>query len=184
MHIAGHLSPEEFWRRIDAGDEQVRGSVGAFPLYGLHGWTGPVMLGKWQWENGQVTTAGLVYGTPATEVSVEVVTTVHDPRRRAVTAIERAVGVSPADARCAGHHHRIARAAAREVQIRVDGRDLIFSAWGGSERWWPAGTVEGAGIVVQARRYPPDRVVLVAVHDVEPYLSGRRAYLLTVRGGV
>ena len=182
MRIVGHLTPDEFWRRVESGEEQVRAGASSIPTYGLSGWGGPIMIGDWEWENKELILAGLAHGTPDADSCVEVVTTVHDPRRQAVRSMERAIGLTPIDADYERRHRAIQDVTGGEVQIRVDGRATTFTTWGGRERWWAAGTVDGLGVVLETRRYPLEQVDLVRIDDVEPYLAGRREYIRLCRG--
>ncbi|MFD6063007.1 hypothetical protein [Rhodococcus wratislaviensis] len=182
MRIVGQLTPDEFWCRVESGEEQVRAGAGSLPTYGLEGWDGPIMIGDWEWDDKELILASLAHGTPDTNSAVEVVTTVHDPQRQAVRSMERAIGLTPIDADYARRHRAIQDVPGSEIQIRVNGRPTTFTTWGGRERWWAAGTVDGRGVVLEGRRHPLEQVDLVRVDDVEPYLAGRREYLRECRG--
>ena len=53
MRMGGRLTPEEFWARFDAGDDEIRAEAGRLPWYGLAGWPGWLMLGEWSRRNGE-----------------------------------------------------------------------------------------------------------------------------------
>jgi len=182
MRIVGHLTPDEFWRRVESSEEQVRAGTSSIPIYGVSGWGGPIMIGDWEWEDKDLILAGLAHGTPDADSCVGVVTTVHDPRRQTARSMERAIGLTPIDVDYERRHRAIQDATGSGVQIRVDGRATTFTIWGGRERWWAAGTVDGLGVVLEARRYPLEQVELARVDDVEPYLAGWREYIRLCRG--
>lgn len=46
-----------------------------------------------------------------------------------------------------------------------------------ADAWRVAGHHDGSGLVLETRQIPWTEVGLVRVHDLEPYLAGRRAYL-------
>jgi hypothetical protein len=86
MQVAGRLSPEQFWTRIAAGEQRMRGSAAILPIYGVAGWSESLMVGDRGWENGQLVTAGLAHGDPSGDgPSVHVLTTLHDPRTEAAS---------------------------------------------------------------------------------------------------
>ena len=182
MRIAGHLTPDEFWRHIDSIEEQVRAGAGSMPTYGLNDWDGPIMISDWEWQDKELILAGLAHGTSATDSWVQVLTTVHDPRRHAARSIERAIGVTPIDTDYERRRRAIQDVPGSDVPIWVDGRPTTFTTWGERERWWAAGIVDGLGVVLEGRQYPLDQVDLVRVDDVEPYLAGLREYMRACRG--
>jgi len=61
-----------------------------------------------------------------------------------------------------------------------------FDVWHSREQdqWWAAGRYEGHGLVLEARLVSVKDVGLHRVHDLEPYLDGRRAHLRELRGGI
>jgi hypothetical protein len=65
-------------------------------------------------------------------------------------------------------------AAWSEVMIPVDGRPVAF-AWLAEGRHWVAyAELQGRTLVLSARDLPVDRVALVRITDIEPYLEGTR----------
>lgn len=183
MHIAGQLSPEEFWARIATSEQQVRDSADILPIYGLAGWSGPLMIGDWGWENGQLVTVGLGHGDPSGHgPAVHVRTTVHDPRT-AVASLRMAHLGAPHDEADFLRRRREAEAAPTErVDVRVDSVPVRFEVWNDGDRWWAAAQHADYGLVVEGLRTALDRLALVRVHDIEPYLAGRRAHLRALRG--
>ena len=128
--IDGQLIPDEFRRRVEAGEEQARAGAGSFPIYGLCGWDAPIMLGDREWQDTALILAGLAYGTLDTD-RWGVGTTGYDPRRHALRMMERAIGLTPIESNYARHHRAIHNVPGREVQVRVDGCATSFTLWGG-----------------------------------------------------
>jgi len=183
MRFAGRLTPDEFWERNSALDQQVRDAALSFPTYGLKEWPDPIMLGHWEWQDDTLVLAGLEHGTPDTGgPSVDVLTTVHDPVGKAASLVVSALGLTPLDDEYRRRRREVEAAEGRTVLIPVDGQAVSFVVWGGQKRWWAAATIANFGIVLEGRRYPLDRVALIRISDVEPYLSGRNAYLRAFRG--
>jgi len=186
VRYAGHLSPEEFWERDAAMEQRVRETSTVLPCYGLVGWSGLRMIGDWEWENDRLVTVGLAHGAPeGTGPRLHVKTTVGDPA--AVVALLRA---SAPEARTEGSIARWRRELEAEpddsVTIEVDSAGVQVDVWHseGRDRWWAAGHHGGHGLVLEAHLMSAGDVRLHRVHDLEPYLDGRRAYLRQVRGGI
>jgi len=182
MRFAGRLSRTAFAELIDSRHDEIRASMGLLALYGLAGWSGPAGIGPWGWENGVLSTAGLVFGVPdGPGPWVEIVTTagpaegwVHDQRlaaqppphdnetyQRMVDAME---AVQP-----------------DELALEVDGVVQTFRLWpdGDGQPGWYAARAGVPGLAVAARGLEPHEVRLVAVADVEPYLAASRVGMLT-----
>jgi hypothetical protein len=164
MRFAGRLDPEQFWELIDRGQQRVRDAADLLPLYGLSGWTGEIMTGSWEWENGQLVKAGLVHGrADRTGPRLQVLTTSREPL--AIVDYD-ADGLTGPD----------------DLELPVDGDRVPFALWRGSERWVAIGGLATHGLVLKGVDIDPTSVVLVPVHDLEPYLAGRRSALRTRRG--
>lgn len=183
MQISGRMTPEEFWRHVDETDEKVRLAAATTRLFELEQWEQSIMIGSWEWEDQQLKSAGLAFGTPDDEVSVHIATVVGDPRREAFRAISRATGVLPGDPDYKDKR-RVQESPGDAVALKIDGVGVEFEMWGGPSRWWAAGQVDGVGITIESRNYPVEQFSLVEVDDVGPYLLGRRTFLQAVRGEV
>lgn len=182
MQISGRMTPEQFWRHIDETDAQVRLAAATTRLFGLEQWDESIMIGDWGWESQRLQTAGLAYGTPDDDVSVHIATVIGDPRREAFREISRATGVLPSNPAYKDERRRIQESRGEAVTLRIDGVGVEFEMWGGPSRWWAAGHVDGVGITIEGRNYPVEQLSLIEVHDVEPYLLGRRTFLQAARG--
>jgi len=182
MRFAGRLTPDEFWERNRALDQQIRDAALSFPSYGLKEWSDPIMLGGWEWQDETLILAGLKHGTPDTDgPTVDVLTTVHDPIGKAASLVVSALGLTPLDDEYRRRRDEVEAAEDHTALIPIDGQAVSFVVWGGRERWWAAATAGNVGIVLEGRRYPLDRVALIRVRDVEPYLSGKNAYMRAFR---
>lgn len=182
MQFAGRLSPEEFWERIAAGEQRMRDSATVLPMYGVEGWSGSLSVGNWEWENDGLVTVGLAHGGPSGQgPSVHVRTTVHDP---GTTVASR--GITHLGPPREGGDFPRARGeadvgATSHVNIPVNGVPVRFQVRHEGNVWWGAAQQDGYGLVVEARDMDVDRLALVRVEDIEPYLAGRRAQLRTRR---
>ncbi|KZE98468.1 MULTISPECIES: hypothetical protein [unclassified Rhodococcus (in: high G+C Gram-positive bacteria)] len=184
MKVTGHMSPDEFWRDIDQSCDRVRLGAQGIGLFGLREWDGATMIGDWEWVNDLLSSGGLVHGTPDGDVSVQISTVVGDPRREVVRAIERATGISPWEPDYENRHRAVRDAPGVAVPMLCDGVSVEFSKWGGPDRWWAVGEVDGVSLVIESRNYPVDDVDLIEIDDVEPYLAGWRDYVRSFRGGI
>ncbi|MBB3051913.1 hypothetical protein FHS23_002942 [Prauserella isguenensis] len=74
------------------------------------------------------------------------------------------------------HRRRTGGTSAEDlVEIKFDGQPRTFRRWGTGHRWYAAREPDRhPAIVIAARHIDPDEVALVPVHDIEPYLAGRR----------
>ncbi|MGA1835435.1 hypothetical protein VD659_00755 [Herbiconiux sp. 11R-BC] len=95
-------------------------------------------------------------------------------RRRAVTLANRGsvpfVRVPPTD-----------RLPDRIVDLRVDDRHEPFEVWVRGPLWWAATMLGDRTLAVQARDVPFEDVAFTRVHDLEPYLAGRRDWIRRMR---
>jgi hypothetical protein len=177
------LPPEAFWGRYAEMEERIRATAAVLPSYGVAGWGGLVMIGDWQWENEQLVSIGLAHGAPADESKLHVHTTVRDPTAD-VTSL-RMAAVRPAwddKDEMLRRLREFGTVAGESSTIAVDAAPVEFTVWGEAGRWWAAGHHDGFGLVLEGQRIPIGRVELVRIHDLDPYLAGRRAYLRALRG--
>lgn len=186
VRITGQLSPEEFWARDAELEQQIRASSTFLPYRGVDGWSGLQMIGDWQWENDRLVIAGLAHGAPqGTGPRLHVVTTVRDPRSVAAS-LRSASAAAKRGESDAAHQRRVLEADPdEEVTIPVDGAGVRLDLWHteDQDRWWAAGHHDGHGLVLEAHLVPTTEVGLHRVHDLEPYLDGRRTHLRELRGG-
>ncbi|MCJ0980782.1 hypothetical protein MTX35_24025 [Rhodococcus sp. ARC_M12] len=61
---------------------------------------------------------------------------------------------------------------------------MEFQKWGGLQRWWAAGEIDGVSIVIENRNCPVEDIALIEIDDLQPYLEGWREYVRIVRGGM
>jgi len=181
------LSPEEFWARDAELEQQIRATSAVLPCFGVVGWSGLQMIGDWQWENDRLVTVGLAHGAPeGTSPRLHVMTTVRDPRD-VVVSLRPVSGAATRDESGAARQRRELETDPDDsVTIDVDGAGVHLDLWhtGDQGLWWAAGDHEGHGLVLEAGLVPVDNVSLHLVHDLEPYLDGRRTYLRELRGGI
>jgi hypothetical protein len=179
----GHLSPEAFWARYAEMEERIRSTATVLPCYGLVGWTGPRMVGDWEWENGDLVSVGLAHGDPdGDEPALHVHTTTRNAAAD-VASLRMADAGPPRDADDLRRRRRELRSAGGELStLSVDGTSVAFTVWTEQERWWAAGRYGGVGLVLESRWLPVGEVELARVDDLEPYLAGRRAHLRALRG--
>jgi hypothetical protein len=164
-------------------EERIRATAAVLPSYGVAGWGGLVMIGDWQWENEQLVSIGLAHGAPDDESKLHVHTTVRDPTAD-VTSL-RIAAVRPAwddKDEMLRRLREFGTVAGESSTIAVDAAPVEFTVWGEAGQWWAAGHHDGFGLVLEGQRIPIGRVELVRIHDLDPYLAGRRAYLRALRG--
>jgi hypothetical protein len=178
MHYGGRLCSEELRRRDAAAEERVRATAGVLPCYGLGEWSGLRMIGDWQWEDGVLVTVGLAHGARDSDgPTLQVLTTVKDPRRHVASLRLDAPG-GPWDADTVHDRLRELETAVDEPAVTtVDGDLVPVTVWRHGQRWWAASRDAGYGLVLEARGMPIDCISLARIHDIEPYILGRRAYL-------
>ncbi|WP_415975976.1 hypothetical protein [Rhodococcus sp. 077-4] len=180
MDVTGHLSPDEFWRHIDRSVDRVRLGADGIRLFGLKGWKGATMIGDWEWADDRLSCAGLMHGTPSDDVSIQINSVVGDPFDEMARAVGRAVGFAPSESDYGNRYREIRDA----VPILADDVRTDFTSWGGHNRWWAAGEVDGVSLVIESRNFPVEDIDLIEIEDVDPYLAGWQDHLRTVRGGM
>lgn len=183
MHVAGRLTPEQFWAHVDAVDDRMRASAHQLAMYGVDDGPPPFMTGAWSWENGVLTTVGLAYGErDGAGPWTQVLTTVADPATVVATLRMTALPHPQDEDGFRALDERLAATPVTATPIVVDGRPTTFDRCSDGPRWYASAQLGEHGVVVEARGVAPEHVRLVRVHDIEPYLAGRRAYLRAVRG--
>ncbi|GAB2936002.1 hypothetical protein GCM10027280_24970 [Micromonospora polyrhachis] len=183
MHVAGRLSPDEFWAQMAQHDEQIRSSAHLLPRYGLAGWTGAISTGDWSWEDDRLVTVGLVYGDRLDGGPyVHSRTTVQEPAT-AVRLLRMATPPHPCDmTELLEREQRLATSPSTEVDISIDGRLERFTRWQDDTHWYASSAYHGHCVVLEVCGVTPDQITLVRVEDIEPYLAGRRSSLHALRG--
>ena len=69
MHFGGRLTPEEFWARFDAGENEIRADADRLLWYGIANWPGPLGV-EWERRDGELTTIALVHDGQAPRLTV------------------------------------------------------------------------------------------------------------------
>jgi hypothetical protein len=140
------------------------------------------MVGDWAWESGELVTVGIAHGDPDRDgPAVHVRTTVHDPRAE-VASLRMDAGAPYGNDDVLRRRREPDIAPGDDVQFLVDSTPVPFELWHEGDRWWAAAAHAGYGLVVEGRRVAAELVTLVRVHDIEPYLAGRRENLRARRG--
>ena len=163
MDLGAQLTPEQMDAVVLDAQNRVRESFDGMPVFGVSGWSGPLMIGEWSWRDGS---RGLAHGTPDGGSFVQVHT-------------------HPDDARLAVHDLRMSAAGVlgtftdfdsppdRLAEIVVDETPVLFEVWEDERNAWAGGNYLDHGIVVEARRADLDDLRLRQVTDIEPYLEGQ-----------
>lgn len=184
VYFAGRLTPEEFWQRITDSERQIRESAAILPLYGTADrLPQPAMLGNWEWQNGHLMKAGVSYGDPLGEGPLLHVQSTTRPTAEEV-ALARMASFGPSqDRENDVNRWRSAQDRTSEtLDMSIDGSTVRFDLWRDGDQWWAAGEHAGHGVMIEARRLPPQPLALIRIDDLEPYLTGRRSYLRARRG--
>lgn len=177
MHFTGQLSPEKFWARIGEMDDRVRAAFAemCFPCLGLAGWPGGGNLGRWEWQNGELTSVGLVYGSDeGGEPGVHVRTTLSDPHRLAQAGH---ISGRPAPRSRQDFERRLHEPEPTDgfsASIRMDSGELEVTVRPIPQGWLAVAALDGYGLVVQGHGVPVEEVALTHVGDIEPFIDGRR----------
>ncbi|GAA1238789.1 hypothetical protein GCM10009676_24220 [Prauserella halophila] len=168
----------------------MRDTAGDLPLFGQQAWNGILLTGPWSFRDdgtGRATTIGLEHGDPDDEsVPWLRVLSTCDPADHLVRELrfERTLGdrgaTGPVDRETvrASRRRTDVSSAESQVEIMVDGQPRTFRRWDTGERWYAAWEPDHEhAIVIAARHLDPADVALVPVHDIEPYLAGRRDWI-------
>ncbi|MCS5722901.1 hypothetical protein N1028_08000 [Herbiconiux sp. CPCC 203407] len=194
-----HLTPDEFWNRVDETDERLRASFEPAGAFGLVEWPGFAMVTDWDYS-GHTRVLSFAHELPPKDSPEE-----RDPDRappvgtgRGEDAFEVHVHWREGDSRSVverlrrraervdgGSQYRVLSPAEglpdSIVPLALGGLEHPFELWERGDRWWAATTVGGRTLAVEARGVSPDAIALDRVTDVEPFLQGRRAWLRRVR---
>ena len=205
MHPTGQLSPEEFWARVDHGDDQLRAGFEPVGAYGLTKWGGTAMLAEWDVAG---TTRVIAYARPAPpperpDLPAEARTPPHHEPDAATAepdvqvhwregssreVVEQLRGFWRARRARGGAAYRPVRRGdelpSRLLDLNVDGQREPFEVWVQGPTWWAATTIGGRALVVEAHDVTTDLIALTRIRDIEPLLEGRRAFLRRNRPAV
>lgn len=180
MDEVGWLNPEQFWAHMGDLDEQMRAAAHLMPLYGVAGWTGPVMTGDWEWYNDELAVAELAHGDPLGDGPfIAVATTTGETGHDGPPGRRDPLGLRPeGEILAAGAEHTDAGT----TQISVDGQPVGVAWRRDDQAWYATGGLGGHRLRIETRHTTPDQVDLVRIVDIEPYLAGRRSFLRAARG--
>lgn len=185
MKFSGQLSAEEFWARASEMDDRVRNAFTglSFPCLGLAEWPGTVMLGNWEWRNGELTFVGLMHGAvEAGQPGVHVLTTSDDPY-----LLARAGHISgraaPRTKEEFEQRLREPRSSGDAVtKMRLNSAEVDVEVRPTADGWVAVAALQGYGVVVQGHGLPVEQIALAQVSDIEPYIQGRREEIARRRG--
>lgn len=183
VRSAGRLSPEQFWAHVTELDDRVRAVADVLPCYGLAGWTGPRMYGDWSFEDGRLVTAGLAHGWLADGLRVQVLSTLRDSLTLVSTLRAQSRGIPRSREEAVQRQREMHTGPAEHATVVVEASPVPFRLWRDGDLWWAAGVHAGHDLVLEAQGVDVGEVELTRVHDLEPYIAGRRALLRDMRGG-
>ena len=157
------------------------------PWYGLAGWPGWLMLGEWSRRDGEPISIGLLHGegefTDDDTARVEVFVGSEPPeeviRQRILAA---SMVPDPGEEVVMEAMRQVEAGPTGTVSVAVDGQVVLFDHWVREQIWVAAREHDGYTLAVEARQIGPDELDIVRVHDIEPYLVGRRATVRRMRG--
>ena len=186
MQSAGFVSPDEFWARVDASDDEVRRTFAERPIYGVVGWRGRAILSEWSFGSGIRSIAFLPagwndddYTVASAQPRVDVLGDLIDPRRliaqRVAFDFLPREGEPPWPLPNAPTPDAI-------VEIAVDGVGEPFEVWSSTEGARAAGRVGGVTVVVETVGHPIADVALERVRNIETLLAERRRWIRAQRG--
>lgn len=182
MRFAGQLTPEQFWARMSAMEDELRAQAHQLPWYGLAQWQGPRMVAEWGSADGELTSIGLSYGELDSGPRVQVMVDNRPPGDLVIERRMSAVGHELDRPAVLAALDAAGSPATGTVTISVDGNPEVFDHWVDGSTWYAARQHHEHALVIEARDVSPDDVALVRVDDIEPYLAGRRAELRRLRG--
>ncbi len=174
------FTPEEFWSTIEDLHDHVRQSSKNFPLYAPAHWSGMIMVGEWMLDGGS---RGLIHGSPeGDEPFLHVRTTENNAREsaRLLWMNQRGPFHDRVD-----YLDRIEDFEAETPILQtvpVGDSVLDFDFWEDGSLWWAAASGPGHGLSLEGRNMNPVELALVAVTDIEPYITGRIEWLRKQRG--
>jgi hypothetical protein len=187
MHVAGFLTPDEFWARMDTADDEIRRSFPERPVYAVRGWPGRAILSEWSFGSSGIRSISFLpagwdgpdYSAASAQPRVDVLVDVTEPRRMVSERIafdDIALGSEPP------WPLRDAPMPERIIELEVDGVREPFEVWSGEERVRAAGLVGGVSVVVESVGHPITDVALERVVDIEPLIAERRRWIRAQRG--
>jgi hypothetical protein len=187
MHVVGHLTPEEFWSQVDAGDEEVRRNFLERPVFAVRGWPGRAILSEWSFGTGIRSIAflpagwnGPDYSAATAQPRIDVLIDVLEPRRMIAERIGHEIfarrGEPPS------LHKPDAPTPDSIIDLDVDGIDEAFEVWSSGEPSRAAGRVGGVTVIVESIGRPIGDIALERVIDIEPYIEERRSWIRSQRG--
>jgi hypothetical protein len=182
MHIAGMLSPGEFWARQSEMDDRVRALFLRRPCFGLVGWSGSRMIDEWSFGSGSLRSLRFDLAD-ATQVVVATSDSGEEgPAQHLLLNLPTGGTGHPDDEdRLNAHFDNARRPPSGSITIPVAGVPVDFDTWT-SERFTVAGATIG-DLSVALRWNGPLSPGLELVQDVEPYLDGRRNHIRSLRRG-
>jgi hypothetical protein len=182
MRAGRTLSPDEFWARMRAHDDELRGMFATRPTYALANWSGQRMIDEWSFgdstfrsvrfddeDDGQfvVATADERDDEPARHLLLNLPTT--DPERMTD------------EAKSLAHFERSQRPADASVLFVVSGAAVAFDAWIGDGYTVAGAFADGVAIAVRTTGTPRDGLALIRIDDIEPYIRGRNDRIRAMR---
>jgi len=180
MDVDGQVEPDGFWAMVAEGEQRIRETFPELPCFALADWDGPVMVGEWNEDNGP---HGLLHGDPGLGLPhAQVLTTVHGVNQ-SIRTMRLATGPMVSDTDSFRQKlNELELQEPRMAGIAVDGQEVEFALWQDGGKWWAGAERDGYGIMVEAAGLDPDRVQLVRVENIEPYVDARRVWLRQLRG--
>jgi hypothetical protein len=173
------LSPDEFWQRQTALDQQVRESFPRWLTYGLSDWGGTAMLGEWplgdgtfrsiRYDDGPDTTVVVASAEGDIDQAVEhLLMNLPGPRE-------------PGSGAPVAEPENRQRTLADAVAIAVPGAAIEFAGWHSGGFTVVGAAVGAVEIAVCWRGVDAALLSIDLVSDVEPYLDGRREVIRAAR---
>ncbi len=152
------------------------------PLFGLpDSYVGLRMLGDldraYEWEGRETTRVltgesyGLLHGDPLSPSS---------PTLQVITSrksLPVPADLLSAEALRPGSHIDMREPRPFTTTVSLDGEEVEFEGLQVSGGWVLQASFESHGVTVVGVRFPLDDLLLTRIRNVEPYVSGRRAYL-------
>ncbi|ATL68836.1 hypothetical protein CRH09_24240 [Nocardia terpenica] len=177
------MPPGDFWARYDEAEGRIRSEAAAVALFQVADWGGPVMVGEWEYHDGQLAVVGLLHGNPDSDGPVvQVRTTTNDTMSDLIGLRMRLLGPAGDEDRPWQTLSAMTADPGIPATIPIDSKEVDFSIWQWTDRWWATATYAGHGIVIEAERIDIDALALARIEDIEPYLTGRREWLRQRRG--
>ncbi|BCJ66145.1 hypothetical protein [Polymorphospora rubra] len=181
MTLPEKLNPQQFQARADEQIERIRATAHELPLYGLANWTGSRMVSNWMVWNDVLEMAGLGFGAfPGSGPRIEVMVSKQDGANATLDR-RREIRHELEPPRTEDIFNRIERELQAETPgeavIAVEGEPQHFSVWQHAGGWIADTLCSGHRITLKAHGVDPASVELCRVHDIEPYLDGRRTFL-------